>query len=118
MRNDGGVPAGVLSVEHELTQEEADLLRERWMDRYYRKRDGIAVLGKGARYQPIAIPLSDIKFLEVGRFTRDQILGIYRVPASKLGLVDDVNRANAEANDRTYRANVLRPRLRRLEEAI
>lgn len=118
MRNDGGVPAGVLSVEHELTQEEADLLRERWMDRYYRKRDGIAVLGKGARYQPIAIPLSDIKFLEIGRFTRDQILGIYRVPASKLGLVDDVNRANAEANDRTYRANALRPRLRRLEEAI
>ncbi len=118
MRNDAGVPAGLLSVDHELTQEEADILRERWMDRYYRRRDGVAVLGKGAKYQPIAIPLADIKFLEVGRFTRDQILGIYRVPASKLGLVEDVNRANAEANDRTYRANALRPRLRRIEEAL
>ncbi len=43
---------------------------------------------------------------------RDYILGVFGVPASKLGLVKDVNRANAEANDRTYRLNVLLPRLR------
>lgn len=118
MRNDAGIPAGVITTEEELTEEEADILRERWRDRYYRRRDGVAVLGKGAEYRPIAIPLSDLRFLEVGRFTRDQILAIYRVPASKLGLVEDVNRANADANDRTYKANSLRPRLRRLEEAI
>ena len=118
LRNDAGVPAGLLSVDHEISPEEADLLQERWRDRYYRRRDGIAVLSKGAKYQPIAIPISDIKFLELGRFNRDQILAIYRVPASKLGLVEDVNRANAEANDRTYKANALRPRLRRIEEAI
>ncbi len=45
-------------------------------------------------------------------------MGISPRACLKLGLVEDVNRANAEANDRTYRANAPRPRLRRSEEAI
>ena len=118
LRNDAGVPTGILSTNLDLREDQIEAIRERWIERYYRRRDGVAVLTNGATYQPIAIPISDIKFLELGRFNRDMILGIYGVPASKLGLVDDVNRANAEANDATYRANALHPRLRRIAEAV
>lgn len=118
MRNDGAIPAGILTTKADLTDEDAIILAERWKDRYQRRRDGVAVLHSGATYQPIAIPVSDIDFLKTAQFNRDQILAVYKVPASKLGLVEDVNRANAEVNDRSYKEASLRPRLRRFQDAI
>lgn len=118
MKNDGAIPAGLISTEQDITREEADIISERWKNRYQSRRDGVAVLGRGAKYQPIAVPISDINFLHAARFARDQILAIYRVPASKLGLVEDVNRANAEVNDRSYKEAALRPRLWRYADVI
>jgi HK97 family phage portal protein len=118
VKNDGGVPIGLLSSDQELTDEQADAIREGWKDRYGRTQGEVAVVGKGARYQPIGVPLGDLQFLQLSRFSRDQVLGIYRVPSAKLGLVDDFNRANADAADDTYNRNCLLPRLHRLEEAL
>jgi len=69
MRNDGAVPAGLISTEQDITREEADIIAERWKNRYQQRRDGVAVLGRGAKYQPIAIPISEIDFLKAARFT-------------------------------------------------
>jgi len=49
---------------------------------------------------------------------RDRILGVFGVPASILGLVKDVNRANAEANRQVYRENVIAPILTLIAEAL
>lgn len=110
-------PDGILTSDQELTREQADQIRTGWQERY-NKPGEIAVLGKGSKYEALSVPLKDLEFLNLAQLTRDQILGIYKVPASKLGLVEDVNRANAEANDRTYKENAVEPRLRRIERAV
>lgn len=119
-RNDGGVPAGLLTSDHELSPEQADLIRERWAERYSRRWGEVAVLGKGARYQQLAIPMADVDILAWGQFSRDQILAVYKVPAAKLGLLagEGVSRANLEAADVGYKELALRPRLQRYQEAI
>ena len=58
------------------------------------------------------------EFVAAVKLSRENILAIFGVPASKLGLVEDVNRANAEANDLTFAKEVIAPRLRFLEEVL
>ena len=111
-------PELVITSEEELTPEQADLLRERWLDRYRDPANGPAVLGRGGKVQQLGFSLKDLAFLELAQLSRDQIFAVYKVPASKVGLTADVNRANAEAADATYRRNAILPRLRRLEEAV
>src|SRR5690625_3402223 len=111
-------PELVITSEEELTPEQAELLRERWLDRYRDPANGPAVLGRGGKVQQLGFNLKDLAFLELAQLSRDQIFAVYKVPASKVGLTTDVNRANAEAADATYRRNAILPRLRRLEEAV
>ena len=118
-RNDGGVPAGLLSVEQDITSDQADDLRERWRQRYSRKRGEVSVLGKGARYEPITVSMGDLKFLELGQFTQRQVLAMYRVPASLLG--EDsagVNRATIDGHLYSFQRHALRPFARRIEPVM
>lgn len=50
--------------------------------------------------------------------TRDKLLSAYGVPAGKVGLVEDVNRANMEALDKTYLQESIKPRLMLIEEVL
>ena len=60
--------------------------------------------------------MKETGYKEVNKEIRDEILSMYGVPASKLGLVDDVNRANADANDYTYQKDTVFPKMMLLEE--
>ena len=56
----GGIPVGILSTERDVDQEIADTWRARW-----RQQDrGIAVLGGGAKFQPVTLPPEASQFLE------------------------------------------------------
>jgi HK97 family phage portal protein len=113
-------PQGIISSEQTVTQEQADMLSERWLDRYGEgeTKNGPAVLGQGAAYQAISLSVRDLAFLELAQLSRDQMLAIYRVPASKLGLVEDANLANSREAANTYAENALVPRLNKQQRAI
>jgi HK97 family phage portal protein len=117
-RNDGGVPAGLLSADAELTSEQADLMREQWRQRYSQARGEVAVLGKNSKYQPISIPMNDLKFMEIGDFNKQQILAMFRVPPSLLGEAQDVNRASIDGHLYSLQRHALRPRAMRYAEVI
>lgn len=57
-----------------------------------------AVLGKGSKYTGNSASPRDMEFSELDSKFRDKILSAFGVPKSVLGIVDDVNRANAEAS--------------------
>lgn len=117
-RNDGGVPAGVIKTEQELTKAEADSLTERWKQRYSNTRGEVAAFGKGASYEPIAIPFQDLYFLEVGDFTSEQILAVYKTPKAVLGISKEFNRANIDTAFRIWQRTAVYPVLQMLEKAI
>jgi len=57
-------------------------------------------------------------YIQSKNINRDTILGIFRVPKSILGLVEDVNRANAEASEYTFALRNIQPKLKRFEQKI
>ena len=69
------------------------------------------ILEGGAKMSPFMMTTQDLDFLESKRFTRDEILAMFKVSGSNLGITEDVNRANAEAQEYSYAKRCIKPRL-------
>jgi len=113
-------PDGVLETDEMLDDPTLTRLHREWEqahrgpDRAYR----VAILERGLKYKQVQISPRDLDFLQGRKVTRDEICAIFKVPLSKLGIVEDVNRANAEANDYTFRKDTVAPKLIRIEEKL
>ena len=112
------IPPIVITTEQTLSPKDADQLSERWKDRHLLRPGEPAVIGKGSTAQVLGLTLKEIGLEVIDKMTRQQVFGSYGVPESKKGLTEQVNRANADANERTYQKNVIRPRLRRIQWGI
>lgn len=113
-------PSGVLYTDEGMNNDAFQRLKDSWNRKHKGSENAgkIAILTNGLKYQQVGSSLKDCKFEEVSREVRDEILAIFGVPASKLGLVEDVNRANADANDYTYQKETVLPRLMLIEEKL
>ncbi|MBU1275209.1 MAG: phage portal protein [Proteobacteria bacterium] len=113
-------PEVVLSTDQRLTEDEARRVLTRWRQ----KHQGLAhvfeptVLDGGLKATPLAYSAKDFEFTQLAGWTQDNILAAYGVPAGKLGLVKDVNRANAQGIEVTFNAECVRPRLELWEDVI
>ncbi len=113
-------PEVVLATDQRLTEQEARRILTRWNQ----KHQGLAhvfeptVLDGGLKVQPLSFSAKDFEFMSLAGWTQDNILAAYQVPAGKLGLVKDVNRANALGIDITFNAECIRPRLDLIEDVL
>lgn len=113
-------PEVVLSTDQRLTEDEARRVLTRWRQ----KHQGLAhvfeptVLDGGLKATPLAYSAKDFEFTQLAGWTQDNILAAYGVPAGKLGLVKDVNRANAQGIEVTFNAECVRPRLDLWEDVM
>lgn len=105
----GASPSGIL--ETQATDEKGIMLAKVGFEQKYQgalNSHKTAVLPKGAKYTPSATP-SDMQFSEADNRFRDKILSAFGVPKSVLGIVEDVNRANAEASNYVFMAFTIDP---------
>lgn len=99
----GAAPSGIL--ETEATSEEGLLLAKRGFEMRYSGTNNshkTAVLSKGSKYNPLSTSPRDMQFSEMDTRYRDKILAGFGVPKSIVGITEDVNRANADANIYVY----------------
>ncbi len=114
------MPGGILTTENTISPDSFNRLKDQWNFRHRGTKNAgkIAILDQGLRYEQTGSNIRDARWELVSKEIRDEILAIFGVPASKLGLVEDVNRANAEANDYTYQKETILPRLTLIEEKL
>lgn len=80
-------PSGVLSTPNDISQEKADKVKAEWQQNYAGvNRGGIAVLGSGARYEPIAISASDSQAIEQLKMSGETVCSVFHIPAFKVGI--------------------------------
>ncbi len=118
LKNGGGVPAGILTSDQDLTPKQADDISERWEQKYKYTRDKVAVLGKGAEYKAIALPFENLDFTKINESVEDLILSAFNVPRAVLGLSRDYNKANMTGALIAYQNYGLKPRLSIYEGAL
>jgi HK97 family phage portal protein len=69
----------------------------------------IAVLPKGSKFAKVTANMAEMEMGETDDRYRDKILAAFGVPKSILGLVTDVNRANAEAMEYVFAKYTVKP---------
>ena len=116
----GIFPSLALESDQELSEDTIERLRTMFEQKYASpERAGRPlILERGLRAKPISLSPREMDFLRSERVTRDEILGIFRVPAAVVGLSDTVNRAVAEAMDLVFAKYCIAPKLRMIEDQL
>jgi HK97 family phage portal protein len=110
------VPGGIIEQDIEasgLSEDEFERFVQRWREAHQGVNNAhrVAVLEQGMKWVPNAYSIKDLQLVELRGMSRDTVREAYRYPISKLGTVEDVNRANGEAQETRYANDILRPRL-------
>lgn len=113
-------PSAVLEVPDVMTDETYQRLSKQ-MDEAHAGSDNAfkqIILEGGAKLVPYSLNQQDLDFLESRKFSKDEIFAMFRTSPSIVGMTEDVNRANAEAQDYTMAKRVVLPRVRGLKELL
>ncbi|MCL5431677.1 MAG: phage portal protein [Patescibacteria group bacterium] len=118
--SNAAMPSGILSTDGTLNQEQYDRIKANWDSKYkgVANSSKMALLEGGLHFTPVNFTQREMQFLDGRRAIRDEILAIFRVPKSILGIVEDVNRANAEASDYVFGKRVIKPKMQFLVDKL
>ncbi len=113
-------PGGVLQHPGKLTKEGRDNLKSSWNERHQgvSRKFKFAVLEEGMTWKEISVPMKDVQFLELRKFQRTDICGIFRVPPHMIGDLERATFSNIEQQSIDFVVNTIRPWLVRIEQAI
>lgn len=117
--SNAAVPSMVLETDQKLGKDQVERLEKKL--KKYKTVDNAhktMILQKGLKYKPMTVSQRDMDFVKQMQFSRDKMLAIFRVPKHILGMVEDVNRANAEASDVVFAKRTIRPKMQRIVEQL
>jgi HK97 family phage portal protein len=108
-------PGGVIEVPTSLNDDEFNRLRDQWNadHRGVGKAHRVAILESEAKWVSNSIGQKDMQFVELRGLSREIIMEAFGFPKSVLGIVEDVNRANAEASEYLFAKWLVEDRLDR-----
>jgi HK97 family phage portal protein len=106
--------------EGNFSKEQRDEFRTKYKERYQgiSKAHQAALVEGIKEIKQIGITQKDMDFANLRKMNRDNILGAFGMPRSVMGITEDVNRANAEAGEYTFKADVVKPRLNRIKNKL
>lgn len=108
-------PGGVIQVPISLNEEEFNRLASQWETDHkgVRKAHRVAILESDAKWVSTSFTHRDMQFAELGVLSRDKILEAWGMSKFMIGVVDDVNRAQAEAAEYVFAKWMVEERLDR-----
>jgi len=107
-------PSGIIQVDRRLGDEEFDEMRDRWEEQHrgVSKAHRVAII-ENSQWIESSFSMRDLQMVEMDAASRDRALVAFGFPKSMLGIVEDVNRANAEAGEYVFARWLTQPRLKR-----
>ena len=110
------IPGMVFTTDQKVAPEVIKRFMESWQAKFGGKGNSnkVAFLSGGFKPEKISFTAKDMDFKELQSMMRDDIMAVFKVPKTILGLTDDVNRANAEATTRSFMERVVTPRMKKL----
>lgn len=111
--HNGARPGVVLKSPVKLKDDSRERLKQQFDDGYAGSENSFKrlLLEEGMSIEPFMLNTQDLDFLASKAFTRDEILAMFKVSKSIVGVVEDVNRASAETAEYIYAKRIIKPRL-------
>lgn len=113
-------PRTAFVVDKPLTDEQYKRLKEMIEKRFkgIENAHKAIILEGGLDVRPLQLSQKDMEFLELRKFSREEIAAVFGVPLTKLGLNDNANKATAYVNDYTFAKNTITPKLVMIKETL
>ena len=103
-----------------MDDDDIERIREQWNKKF--KGEGkyheLAILDSDGEIGTLNPKNEDLALMFLANWAADKIMASFGVPPGKVGLVKDVNKANAEGIDITFNAECIRPRLSLIDEVF
>lgn len=115
---DGAIPTGVLTSSNEVNQEQARVIKDRFMAAMRNNREPL-VLGAGTDYKQVTVNPTDSQFIETQRWSDEQVCRYFNVDPTMIGVATTgqaVTYANLEQRMQSFLTITISPWLARLEE--
>lgn len=114
------IPGLVLKTPNAMTQESIEQLKKAWNQEFQgpNKAYRTAVLQNGLEVDRLQFKQADMEFMEQRKFSRDEILAIFRVPKTVIGVVEDVNFASAKAANFVFSQRTILPKMNQIADTL
>jgi HK97 family phage portal protein len=112
--------AGVIEYPNNLTQEQADNLRNGFDQRHsgWSRSNRTGVLSGGATFKPTQIDPQQSSLIESRRMAVEDIARAFNVPSHLLGLPGTMSYASVEENNRSFLITTISPMVNKIENAL
>lgn len=114
-------PDAVLTVNTErLNEDQKEQLKKSLRESYQGVKNAhkVMVLFGDMQFEKSGFNMKDMDFLEQQRFSRDKILGIFRVPKAIVAQTEGVNYASAKAAQYVFARWTIKPKMERLVQQL
>lgn len=113
-------PDVVISVPEDMDQDQIERVRQKWFSEHQGEENAWAphFINSDFKAQLLTSSMKDMEFVQLLRLARDTVFQLFGVPPEILGIVENSNRATADAAMYIYGMLTLTPRLRRIRAAL
>jgi hypothetical protein len=112
---------GIITIDGPMSEDQRKRNMEAW-DTLYKgvdKAHKIAIMGGGkGKFQDLSRNLKDMDFVNLSKMKREEVLGVLGVPAFVVGIREDANYANADAQMRVFWELGLMPKVKEYESTM
>lgn len=117
----GARPSGILTTDAIFKDDKAIArVTKQWQETYGGSSNSgkTPLLENGLKYQGLSISPADSELIKQRVFSRIQLAGIFRVPLSRLGIVEAQKYKNLEENNKSYLKDSLNPLITKFQSGI
>lgn len=118
------MPDYLLTFKGGISEEEFQKFKENWKSKYKGVENAhkTAMLrmeeGGSVEAKDLSKIQKDIEYLEQRKYSRDEILALFRVPKTILGIVEETNYASAEASRLIFMQRAIKPLMKKLVSTL
>lgn len=116
------MPGGIIEMPEgqSIDDRQWQQLSRRWNDLHQgsRKAFKLGVLEGGAKYTQVSLSHRDMMFLEMRKWSREEILACFRVPPSEVGVFELIHKAVGGDIRKAYWEQTLVPLMRLIEDTL
>lgn len=97
-------PGGILTSDGAIDETSFKRIATSWkkMHQGVRKAYKTAILDGGLKWQDVTKSHRDMQFVDLKKMSREDVLGVYRIPAAMAGIYTDAKYDNADMQRRTF----------------
>jgi len=113
----GGMLGGILSTKEQIKPEYAKEMSDRWKEEYAGTENAhkIAIIGGGFQFQSMTLPLDQVQFIDIKKYSAQEICQMYQVPPAMIGMEGNTAYSNYEQQVLQFYQGCILPWIKRIE---